>query len=115
MTTAPVAQAQGPESSRRTMPMTRPPRPFLSRGLVMDWQLRDRGFLPTPDPLQRLPAGSANAAEELGRDLPELVAGRQFRDVAPERLRGVADANVSNGPEAERLFLLYSYFASAYV
>ena len=81
----------------------------------MDWQMRDRGFLPTPDPLPRLPAGTADAAEELGRDLPELVAARRFRDVAPDRLRSVADANVSDGPQAERLFLLYSYFASAYV
>jgi indoleamine 2,3-dioxygenase len=80
----------------------------------MDWQLLDRGFLPTPDPLPRLPAGTADATEALGRDLPNLVANRRFREVAPSHL-AEPPAVPDDGREAERLFLLYSYFASAYV
>jgi indoleamine 2,3-dioxygenase len=85
----------------------------------MRWELLDRGFLPNPDPLTRLSGDGLALVEELGAQLPELVATRRFRDVAPAALRGLAlpddlPGDVS-GPEVERLFLLFSYFASAYV
>lgn len=83
----------------------------------MRWTLLDRGFLPTPDPLTSLGDGRVAAAEELGRRLPELVASRKFREEAPRALVGftVPEEYSAGGAEAERLFLLFSYFASAYV
>jgi indoleamine 2,3-dioxygenase len=85
----------------------------------MKWQLRDRGFLPTPDPLTRFPHGDFAHVEELGRKLPELVYAKRFREEAPKALRTPTDlrllASDDNGAEAERLFLLFSYVASAYI
>src|SRR5260370_30666797 len=85
----------------------------------MDWQLRDRGFLPTPDPLWRLDGAASESIEQFAADVPALVASRRFRDAVPQRLREPIDwlalDENSAGPRAERLFKLYSYFASAYV
>src|SRR2546430_9249127 len=39
-----------------------------------------RGFLPTPNPLQALPSGYA-AWDEVGRDLPKLLAAGRARTV----------------------------------
>ena len=52
----------------------------------MHWELLDRGFLPTPDPLPSLAEPGVSAAEELGAGLPDLVAGRRFREAAREAL-----------------------------
>src|ERR1700677_3512764 len=82
---------------------------------AMQWTLAERGFLPTPDPLAALPGNRFAAAEELGKNLPRLVYEQRFRDEAPRLLGGVIDASSLAGAEAERLFKLYSYFASAYV
>jgi len=85
----------------------------------MKWTLLDRGFLPTPDPLPKLVAAVFAHIEQLGRDLPELVGRRTFREKAPGVLRAASDFSPLIKPEndavAERLFLLFSYFASAYV
>jgi indoleamine 2,3-dioxygenase len=83
----------------------------------MQWELRERGFLPTPDPLESLEDGSLAVVEALGVRLPELVASRRFRETAVEILRGFAvpESLVGDGPEVERLFLLFCYFASAYI
>lgn len=84
----------------------------------MQWTLLDRGFLPSPDPLPEVPEPYAHI-ERLGRDLPDLVARQLFREQAPGALRQPIDFAALAGPEhdrlAERLFLLFSYFASAYV
>jgi indoleamine 2,3-dioxygenase len=83
----------------------------------MDWQLRDRGFLPTPDPLTRLEGAAFEPIEQFAADLPALVYSRRFRDALAGRLREPIDwrALDGGGPRTERLFMLYSYFASAYV
>jgi len=85
----------------------------------MNWQLLDRGFLPTPDPLVHLGDATFEPVERLGADLPALVYARRFRDDAPDRLRAPVEwaalAEEGAGPRTERLFKLYSYFASAYV
>ena len=49
----------------------------------MRWELLERGFLPTPDPLMSLSGNDLAAVEELGAQLPELLGARRFRDVAP--------------------------------
>lgn len=83
----------------------------------MKWELRERGFLPTPDPRVSLGNKQLRDVEELGVRLPELVADRRFRDTAPKILRGFAipETLTEDEPELERLFLLFSYFASAYI
>jgi indoleamine 2,3-dioxygenase len=86
---------------------------------MKNWTLRDRGFLPTPDPLTH--TGFA-AVEGLARDLPAAVADGTFRDRArqigadfwrAENLDDYLDSGNERG--AERLMMLFSYFASAYV
>src|SRR5262249_35587041 len=85
----------------------------------MNWQLLDRGFLPTPDPVTRLNEAAFEPIEQLGAELPSLVYSKKFRDVAPERLRAPIDwtklGESEAGHRTERLFMLYSYAASAYV
>ena len=88
----------------------------------MKWTLLDRGFLPTPDPLAAFPAGRFAQADELGQALPQLVFQQRFRDVAPKMLAmSISDEDLGrltqedDGRAAERLFMLFSYFASAYV
>jgi indoleamine 2,3-dioxygenase len=85
----------------------------------MNWQLGDCGFLPSPDPLIRLDNAGLEGTEQLAADLPALVYSRRFRDAAPERLGRPIDLRTLDeptaGPRSERLFMLYSYFASAYI
>ena len=81
----------------------------------MQWTLAERGFLPTPDPLTALADDRFAAAEQLGKDLPRLVYEQRFRDEAPKRLAAVSGFGSLADAEAERLFMLYSYFASAFV
>ena len=85
----------------------------------MYWQLHDRGFLPTPDLVTRLDEGTFEPIERLAADLPALVYARRFREVATERLRAPIDwqalAEDGSGPRSERLFMLFSYFASAFI
>jgi indoleamine 2,3-dioxygenase len=83
----------------------------------MRWTLAERGFLPSPDPCTRLSNDRLASIEDLGRSLPDLVATGRFRAVAVQAL-GPPDPGTlpaDDGAEAERLFLLFSYFASAYV
>lgn len=84
----------------------------------MQWKLLDRGFLPTPDPLSGFSHDRFAHIEMLGRELPQLVHDRRFREAAAQALRdGVDWSRLAdrNGAEAERLFMLFSYIASAYV
>ena len=85
----------------------------------MDNLFLERGFLPTPDPVTRLEGATFEPIEQLAAELPALVYARRFRDTAPDRLREPIDCSALAedvaGPRTERLFMLYSYFASAYV
>src|ERR1700686_554313 len=86
----------------------------------MHWTLQDRGFLPNHDPLTRLNDPVFEQIERLGADLPRLVHERSFRSPSPEMLAAGAidwEAAVPALGEAgaERIFMLFSYFASAYV
>src|SRR5438067_8067394 len=71
-----------------------------------------RGFLPSEDPLTRLPASHA-AWDELGRELPRLLAAGRARaelDKLP-----VLDTSQLSERETERAMLLLSYFGHAAV
>ena len=85
----------------------------------MEWQLHERGFLPMRDPVARLTDPDLKHLERLGADLPQLVHDRAFRDRCGDYLKPAIDWNslLKSKPDAEieRLFLLFSYFASAYV
>jgi indoleamine 2,3-dioxygenase len=80
----------------------------------MQWQLHDAGFLPNRDPLTRLDGPALATVERLGVDLPQLVHDRTFRDRCLDYLQRV-DLTGKNDAENERLFKLFSYFASAFV
>lgn len=71
------------------------------------------GFLPDPDPLERLPEPFA-AWEALGRDLPKLLVADQVRP----RLQGMPvfpTAALGGSREWERAMVLLSYLGHAYV
>lgn len=73
----------------------------------------DRGFLPDPDPPRRLPT-EFDLWDEIGRELPKLLAAGQVRRVMREL--PVLDAvSLMTERDASRAMLLLSYFGHAYV
>ncbi|MEW6301282.1 MAG: hypothetical protein AB1671_26705 [Thermodesulfobacteriota bacterium] len=72
-----------------------------------------RGFLPTPDPLRRLPAAFA-PWEGVARDLPKLLAAGAVRREL-QRLPALKVSALSGRGQLERAMLLLSYFGHAYV
>jgi indoleamine 2,3-dioxygenase len=85
----------------------------------MKWTLQDRGFLPNEDPLVRLADPIFDDMQRLGADLPRLVHEGTFRTTCADYLRKPIDWDEVPGrladAEVERLFVYFSYFASAYV
>src|SRR5712692_4575494 len=85
----------------------------------MKWQLHELGFLPMGDPAQRLGDPAMQGVERLSADLPRLVHERTFRQESAAYLAPSLDwgaiVSAQDHPEIERLFMLFSYFASAYV
>ncbi|MSQ96406.1 MAG: hypothetical protein EXR98_17890 [Gemmataceae bacterium] len=85
----------------------------------MQWQLHETGFLPTHDPITRLTDPVLANVERLGADLPQLVHDREFRTRCSEYLKVPIDwpalLVTTAEAEIERMFMLFSYFASAYV
>lgn len=85
----------------------------------MNWHLHELGFLPNNAPCVQLSHNDLQRFDRLGADLPALVAEKRFRsasgDVLAEKLD--LDAVLHDLPdlELERLFMLFSYFASSYV
>jgi indoleamine 2,3-dioxygenase len=73
----------------------------------------ERGFLPRPDPLQRLPA-AFEAWEEAAADLAKRLAAGTIRTALLE-LPLLDPAPLEGGAELERAMLLLSYFGHAYV
>jgi indoleamine 2,3-dioxygenase len=85
----------------------------------MKWQLLERGFLPMRDPAARLADSSFDAVERLGADLPRLIYERTFRTASVDYLTSPIDWHAAlaalDEHDIERLFMLFSYIASAYV
>jgi indoleamine 2,3-dioxygenase len=93
----------------------------------MTWNINDRGFLPPQDPIETIVTQNPNYAsleatlENLSVTLPSLVEERRVREELVAQLRNVAGKYdelwaIHNGDAwAERVMLLYSYFASAYL
>ncbi len=73
----------------------------------------ERGFLPSPDPLDRLPA-DFTPWEEIGRDLPKLLAAGQIR-TALERLPVLDSTQLCDERQNRRAMLLLSFLGHAYV
>ena len=72
-----------------------------------------RGFLPSYEPLRRLPPGF-EAWEEMACDLSaRYLVGRIRRDLGS--LPALDPAPLGDGPEVERAMLLLTFFAGAYV
>ena len=85
----------------------------------MRWNLQESGFLPNHDPVTHLSNSAFRDVERLGADLPRLVHDKTFRDdsfnyLAPS-IEWDSALALMEDPEIERLFVLFSYFASAYV
>src|SRR5919204_5873176 len=72
----------------------------------------ERGFLPAPDPILALPP-RFSAWDEIGRDLPKLLAAGRAR-VVLERLPTL-DAALLPDTAVPRAMLLLSFFGHAYV
>ena len=85
----------------------------------MQWTLHDHGFLPIHDPLIRLTDPAFDGINRLSADLPQLVHNRAFRVKCAGYLTPSLDwdaiAKSKSDAEIERLFVAFSYFASAYV
>jgi indoleamine 2,3-dioxygenase len=85
----------------------------------MQWQLHDAGFLPNADPVAKLNDPAFADVERLGADLPRLVHELAFRRTCVDYLTPTLDWSAilasHSDAEIERLFQLFSYFASAYV
>jgi len=85
----------------------------------MIWELHELGFLPMQDPLGHLSDPALQPIERLALNLPRLVHERAFRRVSAEYLAEPLDwdsiLSAREEHESERLFMLYSYFTSAYV
>ena len=85
----------------------------------MKWTLHERGFLPNQDPEVQLHDPDLQRVEDLGRDLPRLVHDKTFRAASAGYLEPALDwdglLRSMSDPQVERLFMLFSYFTSAYV
>jgi indoleamine 2,3-dioxygenase len=79
------------------------------------WTIKDRGFLPSSDPIQFLPS---EFLEELAVQLPDMVANKTVRTELVSRLANKEinyDVLQALPALAERAMLIFSYFASSYI
>lgn len=79
----------------------------------MSFQYDNRGFLPTQNPLIKLP-DQYDFIESMALDLPDLIESESFktliRSLPVVDFSGVQDQRILN-----RLMMIYAYFASGYV
>ena len=73
----------------------------------------ERGFLPSPDPLDRLPPAFA-CWEEIARDLPKRLAAGTLRPVL-EQLPVLPVSSLQEPAQLDRAMLVLSYFGHGYV
>src|SRR5712691_5403025 len=73
----------------------------------------ERGFLPMPDPLQRLPL-LFEVWEEIAAEMAKLLAAGRLRATL-ESLLPLDTAPLESDAELERAMLLLSYFGHGYV
>ena len=91
----------------------------------MNWTLEDRGFLPNRDPITTIQDRDFRFIEQFARELPSLVDDGRFQ----EQVGYTADSGwfekknfsltefmeCENDLTVERAFMLFCYFASAYI
>lgn len=73
----------------------------------------ERGFLPSPDPIEALPS-AFSPWEEIAHDLPKLLAAGKLRPVL-EELPVLDVTPLQSISEDQRAMLLLSYFGHAYI
>src|SRR5437879_8111450 len=73
----------------------------------------DRGFLPTPDPLDRLPE-EFSPWEEIGRELPKLLLTGKVRSFI-KQLPLLDAARLGDVRERKRAMVILSFLGHAYV
>ena len=73
----------------------------------------ERGFLPAPDPLPRLPV-LFEIWEEIAAEMPKLLAAGQLRSVL-DTLPALDTSTLEDEAALERAMLLLSYFGHGYV
>lgn len=83
--------------------------------LYMRSPSKSRGFLPTVDPLEKFENHDYKWLDQLGKDLPKLLAEKKFRKRIDEGIHVLDFPLIEIGRSLDRLTMLYSFFASAYV
>src|SRR5437764_5048502 len=73
----------------------------------------ERGFLPRPDPLKKLPV-LFEVWEEVAAEMPKLLAAGRLRATL-DSLPPLDATPLENDAELERAMLLLSYFGHGYV
>lgn len=92
----------------------------------MIWQINQRGFLPAIDPVMSMPHSLQCVSlffviENLGATVPDFNDHRQVRYELVAQLRAVGEqftdelVNGFSEAEAERMFLLFGYFATTFI
>ncbi len=74
---------------------------------------RERGFLPLPDPLERLPS-DFDQWEAIAKDLPKLLVAGKIRSVL-ERLPVLNSRQLTDDRQYRRAMLILSFLGHAYV
>lgn len=72
-----------------------------------------RGFLPEPDPLQKLPHPFA-ALEEIAQEMPKLLGANRLRE-AISKLPLLEMDRLQTDPEKRRAMMLYSYLGHGFI
>ena len=112
-----------PMAPRTSLQLTERQTPYHSQGLEHVTAILNkfdvdprRGFLPSQDPLQRLPYARYHLWEDLGDDLPKLLGARLGQAREPlKQLPALATDKLVTDAELRRAHLLLCLFAHAYV
>lgn len=80
----------------------------------MRFVTQERAFLPFLDPLEKMENPDLKGLEELAANMPKLLSERKFCKEVDNHLH-LFDFPFIKEQEIDRLMLIYSYFASAYV
>ena len=76
----------------------------------------DTGFLPSQEPLSRLPYARYHVWEDIANDLPKLLGARLGQARGPlKRMPVISTSKLNSEPELRRAHLLLSIMAHAYV
>lgn len=85
-----------------------------SRLDLNDFDITENGFLPSEQPLQRLPNPYYHRWEEVAQNLPELIKSRQIRPEIQD-LPVLSTKKLHSTPEWRRAYVLLAFMTHAYI